>query len=129
MSNVNQDRVASIVKEILKHAGVTPLRIEAIREISNYYTTSVYASLKFEINEMNIVASNSLEESVIKQLKSFSTGILESSLVVNELQSLTKQIEQNNQEILKLKEEVERLTKFEQHFNVEKALRHNTELK
>lgn len=129
MKNYSNEQVVSIVKEILKHSGISPFQIEAIRDHSTYHKLNVYASLKFEINEMEVVASNSLTEAVIKQLRSFSDGILASDLVVTELRSLTKQVEESNQEILKLKQEVERLTKFEQHFNVEKALRHNTELK
>lgn len=126
-SEINQESITSIIKEVLSHCGIQAARIETFTEAMDYKVTT-YASLKFSFEPHSLLAK-STNEAVIEQTKNFSDNILASKLVVTELRNLTKTIDSQKLELDKLKAEVERLNKFEQHFKVEKSLRHNLELK
>jgi hypothetical protein len=121
------DAVTSNVKAALRYVGLCPDRTETYVEHSEHAVVT-YATFKFKFDKVELLTKSSMEV-IAAQTKNFSDNILASRMVVTELRNLTETIDAQKLEITRLQEEVQRLNKFEQHFNVEKALKHNLELK
>jgi hypothetical protein len=126
-TDINTDSVTSSVKDGLAYCGLVPDRIETYMEAADRNTVT-YATFKFTFDQTELL-SKSQAQVIAEQTKIFADNITSSTLVVNQLDSLVKELECQRLEVTRLQEEVQRLTKFEQHFTVEKALKHNLELK
>ena len=125
-TQIDNDSITSHVRDALAYCGLAPSRIETYTEATDRNIVS-YASLVFKFDQMELLTKSALLV-ISEQTKNFSDKILGSTLVVTELCNLTNTIDSQKLEITRLQEEVTRLTKFEQHYNVEKSLRHNTDI-